>query len=666
MHRAHAGPNVFAILATLTLLVLGFLAYAVPVSAVQGQPSNGQTPPGGGPPGKGLSFALLPTPVALHQPIPANYPFKEGGALVVASGDELQVKVSFIGAPNTTFDIVVQTADGNSTVGSVVTGPRGAGIFQGNLTLQSGTYEVGLLVFVSGQLASPVGLSVPRDIQVTLSNTGQASTTTSSSSTVSPPPQAADALTFAPISVPNAPPSYSYGAGGGGYAVVGGGVRFSLNFSGQSPSTDFALVLSVNGSAKTIGQYATNAEGKGSIAAGAQLGHGTFVLGLSVVDQSTFPAPTPVLSSIPASFTVSIGQAGPTPAPPPPPAGGLVWSFRLVPATNVSAPEGYRFPTTGTAVVSLDPRSSLLDVVVGFQDANPSTTYDAALVLNGTSVDLGTMTTNRQGQAVLHSTIQESPGDYLMGVSVYDVSDAAAFKAGSPVLVLVSDPGAQLAVLVPPSAVFPSSTLFTASNGSQSATSSSVTTGVTTTATTMSAGTKVQAQIQDAVDNLTIPATVQVTPLSTTTTVLDSRFSLSVGQQVGNGLVIAISGENVTGPRVLLINMSKTSPLALYPSLNVTFDGAPVAEASSAVQVLNPVSTNPPLYVLVATSDSIQLLVSIPHFSLHLIQVAGVVVHTIMNSLELDAPILAGSVVIVTLAILAAYSARKRYLSVPL
>ena len=165
-------------------------------------------------------------------------------------------------------------------------------------------------------------------------------------------------------------------------------------------------------------------------------------------------------------------------------------------------------------------------------------------------------------------------------------------------------------------------------------------------------------------DNLTIPATVQVTPLLSSTSVLDSRFSLSVGQQVGNGLVIAISGENVTGPRVLLINMSRTSPLALYPALNITLDGVPVVEAASALQVLNPTSADPPRYVLVATANSIQLLVSIPHFSLHLIQVAGEVVHNIQASLELDAPLLAGSILVITLAFAGAYAARKRYFSI--
>ena len=152
---------------------------------------------------------------------------------------------------------------------------------------------------------------------------------------------------------------------------------------------------------------------------------------------------------------------------------------------------------------------------------------------------------------------------------------------------------------------------------------------------------------------------MQITPLSSSTTVLDDRFLALSGSAVRNGLVIAISRENVTGSRVLLINMSRTSPLALYPALNVTLDGMPVVEASSSLQVLNPVPTNPPMYVLVATSNSIQLLISIPHFSLHLIQIAGEIVHNVQAALALDAPLLLGSIAVITLAFAAAYAARR-------
>ncbi|HEV2390231.1 MAG TPA: hypothetical protein VGS04_05855, partial [Nitrososphaerales archaeon] len=277
----------------------------------------------------------------------------------------------------------------------------------------------------------------------------------------------------------------------------------------------------------------------------------------------------------------------------------------------------------------------------------------------------GSLTTNRDGSAELHSSIQINPGTYLIGVEVYDVSDVSEFNATGPVLVLTSDPNAQVAIIVPTTAES-SSTSAENSSGSEGSTSvqSSGTSTLTSSVTTINAGSEVESQIHDAVANLTIPATVQITPLASSTNVLDSRFSLSVGQQVGNGLVIAISGENVTGPRVLLINMSRTAPLALYPSLNITLDGVPVAEATSTLQVLNPSASDPARYVLVATADSIQLLVSIPHFSLHLIQIAGQVVQNVASSLELDAPLLVGSVLVLTLLFAGAYAARKRYFSI--
>jgi hypothetical protein len=673
--------NTLAIIAIFLLLGLGFAAYAVPGSAGSAPPAGG---PSDGPSGyqgadalsNGLSYTLLPLPAYLHQETPANYSFREGGALIVSSGDKLQVRTSFIGSPRTDFTTVLQTAAENFTLGSVTTGESGGAAFKGNLTLQPGSYDLGLLVFVSGQLGSPVGVSVPRGIQVTLPGTTQTSSTTTNStstrtsSSASQGPQAVDELQFRPVTVPNASGSYPYGQGGGRYAVEGGSVYFSLEFTGQKPSTQYSLVLSVNGSAKTIREYTTNSDGGGSIAANASLGTGRFVLGLTVFDSSTFAAPTPVLASVPSTFTVNAhgtrtttSTTSTSTSETSPASNGLLWTFKLVPATAANVPAGYRFATTGTAVVSLDARDSLLMVELGFQDANPSTTYDASLALNGSNIDLGSMTTNKQGGAVLHATIQVSPGRYLMGVMVYDVSDVAAFSAGAPVLVLVSDPTTQVAVIVPPAAERSSSTSTSSSSESQGTTSSSSASTVTKAATTINAGTEVQAQIQSAFGNLTIPATVQVSPLSSSTTVLDPRFSVSVGPQVDNGLVIAISGENVTGPRVLLVNMSKTSPLALYPALNVTLDGAQVSEATSALQVLNPASGNAPLYVLVATSTSIQLLVSIPHFSLHLIQVSGVVVHSIVTALELDAPLLAGSILVITLAFVGAYAARKRYFS---
>jgi hypothetical protein len=668
MSQRRVGLNIVATFAIMFLLGSGLVVYAVvpEAAAASGQagstlasdpsgPSSGTQ--GAAAIGDGLSYALAPLPTYLHQAAPASYPFKEGGALIVVSGDQLQVKIVLLGSPRTDFAVVVQTFEHNVTVGLLKTTLSGSGTFSGNITLSPGAHAVGLLVFIAGDLASPVGVSVPRTILVTLPATGQASTSTSSSATTTTTSQSSQAisrLALAPITLSSAPSGYLYGKGTGGYEVAGGYIYFGLSFTGQNPNTQYSLVLSVNGSARTIGEYTTNANGGGRISAGSLLGTGRFVLSLTVDDLS-FDLPAAVLGSVPSSFAVTANRAVSSTSSPLYSAPKWVFSFK--PAQVANAPTGYRFATFGIAVVSMNSKYSLLTVDMGFRGANPSTTYVADLLLNGTRITLGTMTTNKAGGAQLQATIQVVPGDYLLGIAVSDVS---SFKANGPVLVMVSDPETQLAMVVPP-AQGASGTSTTTSNSSQGGNTSQP--QVTSAATIISAGSEVQAQIQGAVDNLAIPATVQVTPLSSSTSVLDSRFSLSVGQQVGNGLVISISGENVTGPRVLLINMSRTAPLALYPALNVTLDGMPVAEASSALQVLDPSSTTP-FYVLVAASNSIQLLISIPHFSFHLVEVAGVVLHDIQASLELDAPLLVGSILVITLAFAAIYAARKRYFSV--
>lgn len=640
--------------------------------------------------GNTMSYSLVPLGF-LGDQAASNFSFREGGALIVISGDQLQVTTSFLGSPNTEFVNVIQTAHQNITAGTVTTTSTGGGVFKGSVTLEPGTYDVGILVYVSGNTASPVAVSDPRAIEVTLPIGTQTSTTSASSensssassstTTVStsetkttgvPPPETVNGLTLAPVTTTSAPQGYLYGKGTGGFAVAGGSIYFSLLFVGQNPDTRYSLILSVNGTSRTIGNYTTNNEGSAATHTSAPLGTGEFALTLSVVDSVNFNSPTVVLTTVPASFTVAVHATSTTSSTTESSSTetetqrGGSWTFKLIPATVTSVPPGYHFATSGTAIVLLDARHSLLSVVLGFQNGNPSTTYSAALVINGTSVNLGSLTTNREGGAELHSSIQINPGTYLIGVEVYDVSDASEFNASGPVLVLTSDPNAQVAVIVPKTAESSSSTSVENSSGSHgSTTAQSAGTGaVASTVTTIDAGSEVEAQIHDAVANLTIPATVQITPLASSTTVLDSRFSLSVGQQVGNGLVIAISGENVTGPRVLLINISRTAPLALYPALNITLDGVPVVQATSTLQVLNPTPSDPARYVLVATANSFQLLVSIPHFSLHLIQIAGQVVQNVESSLALDAPLLVGSIVVLTLVFAGAYAARKRYFSI--
>jgi hypothetical protein len=212
--------------------------------------------------GNSLSYSLVPLPVYLDKKAPSNYSFREGGALIVVYGTQLRVTTSFLGAADTQFFMVVQTAHQNITAGAVTTASSGGGVFKGNVTLSPGTYQVGLLVYVSGNTASPVGVSIPRAIQVTLppttgtssststrssesrssSSNGENSTTTTStnettttSSSTSESSHLVNELQLAPVKNSSAPGGYLYGEGKGGYAVTGGSVYFSLAFTGQNP-----------------------------------------------------------------------------------------------------------------------------------------------------------------------------------------------------------------------------------------------------------------------------------------------------------------------------------------------------------------------------------------------------------------------------------------------
>jgi len=165
--------------------------------------------------------------------------------------------------------------------------------------------------------------------------------------------------------------------------------------------------------------------------------------------------------------------------------------------------------------------------------------------------------------------------------------------------------------------------------------------------------------INKAKDSKQIPAVVEVSGSGSTITQIDSKFSVSVSRPSDNSLSVSIAGANGTGPRVLLIDISKDAGgLSSLGSLNVTYDGEKVSQASSLSQVLSGTSTSPPSYIVLLTSSGAHLLVFIPHFSSHLIELlAGFVP---LGALTAEAPLMLGGLA-VTVAISAVrYTARKR------
>src|SRR4029077_6947592 len=94
-----------------------------------------------------------------------------------------KITTSFLGEANTVFYTVVQTGQNNITAGKVTTSASGGGVFKGNITLSPGTYAVGLLIYLDGKTDSPVAVSVPRAIQITLPVTSQTSTSPTATTT---------------------------------------------------------------------------------------------------------------------------------------------------------------------------------------------------------------------------------------------------------------------------------------------------------------------------------------------------------------------------------------------------------------------------------------------------------------------------------------------------
>src|SRR5437879_5282197 len=87
--------------------------------------------------------------------------------------------------------------------------------------------------------------------------------------------------------------------------------------------------------------------------------------------------------------------------------------------------------------------------------------------------------------------------------------------------------------------------------------------------------------INKAKDSKQIPAVVEVSGSGSTITQIDSKFNVSVSRPSDNSLSVSIAGANGTGPRVLLIDISKDAGgLSSLGSLNVTYDGNKINQAS--------------------------------------------------------------------------------------
>src|SRR5437867_2223105 len=304
--------------------------------------------------------------------------------------------------------------------------------------------------------------------------------------------------------------------------------------------------------------------------------------------------------------------------------------FKLVPVGTAAG--------KGDAEVQIEGTDIRVDLQIEHAPANG--TYSVALITSQTSpiftvssaacsASIGTLITSAEGQAEVKLKTSLSPGTYFVGLIVC--------TGGTPSL--ISDPLTLSGTI----------TQGKAENEKEQ---------------TNQVNAKEEAKtdeddINKAKDSKQIPAVVEVSGSGSTITQIDSKFSVSASRPSDNSLSVSIAGANGTGPRVLLIDISKDAGgLSSLGSLKLTYDGEMVSQASSLSQVLSGTSTSPPSYIVLLTSSGAHLLVFIPHFSSHLIELlAG---FAAFGALTAVAPLTLGGLA-VTVAISAVrYAARKK------
>ena len=177
---------------------------------------------------------------------------------------------------------------------------------------------------------------------------------------------------------------------------------------------------------------------------------------------------------------------------------------------------------------------------------------------------------------------------------------------------------------------------------------------------TVGGGESDDGEVRSAIQSSFIPAVVDVGPSGSSAQVLDNRFSISVGTLQNNGIIVSVSAVNVTGPRVILVNLTASQAQPLFSgSVSITLDGAAIQQASSVSQVLGVHAGDPSMWVIYSSKSGVKLLVSIPHFSFHTIQILPVLAEIGSALLDLSSVIL--SVGAVSAVVLIAYSRRTRF-----
>ena len=167
-----------------------------------------------------------------------------------------------------------------------------------------------------------------------------------------------------------------------------------------------------------------------------------------------------------------------------------------------------------------------------------------------------------------------------------------------------------------------------------------------------------QNQIDQAQANDTIAGEVQVNGTSASATTSDARFTIVPTEHTNGALSVQVTGNNVVGPKSFLIDLSSAQDPMTH-TLLVTLDGTRVSQASTLEQVLHP-SSSAPAYVVVKSATGYQLIVSIPHFSTHVLSIVPLAPGPSQGFFSISGIELLGAAAAITAAFALAFATRKR------
>ncbi|MGB6463109.1 MAG: PKD domain-containing protein [Nitrosotalea sp.] len=142
--------------------------------------------------------------------------------------------------------------------------------------------------------------------------------------------------------------------------------------------------------------------------------------------------------------------------------------------------------------------------------------------------------------------------------------------------------------------------------------------------TILNATTQDLASINDARNNQTIAAEINVVNQTVQTTSINSNVSVQTNNTSPDSLSISVSAPSQTTPKVIVVNIAATTiDIANLKDLGVMYDGASIPPASNIDSILHAKSTDSPSFAIVITQSGAQILILIPHFSTHTITITN-------------------------------------------